>query len=140
MAGAGLWVDVVGSEQLTPWGCVRFGTGLVWVLLLVSKPVLLIIVLMKAKDGKTIVSRQAGHCPNIVILQAGAYDFRQPKKFLKRPRQNDLWRQRPIDPILRSSSEVDLTGIVDSVMGPSREGSPTHGGCGCRLGESFEEC
>jgi hypothetical protein len=32
-----------------------------------------------------------------------------------------------VDPILRSSSEVDLTGIVDSVMGPSREGSPTHG-------------
>jgi hypothetical protein len=33
-----------------------------------------------------------------------------------------------VDPILRSSSEVDLTGIVDSVMGPSREGSPTRGG------------
>jgi hypothetical protein len=32
-----------------------------------------------------------------------------------------------VDPILRSSSHVDLTGIVDSVMGPSREHSPTHG-------------
>jgi hypothetical protein len=32
--------------------------------------------------------------------------------------------------ILRSSSQVDLTGIVDSVMGPSREGSPTHGSGG----------
>ena len=32
-----------------------------------------------------------------------------------------------VDPILRSSSQVDLTGIVDSVMGPSRELSPTHG-------------
>jgi hypothetical protein len=32
-----------------------------------------------------------------------------------------------VDPILRSSSHVDLTGIVDSVMGPSREGIPTHG-------------
>jgi hypothetical protein len=35
-----------------------------------------------------------------------------------------------IDPILRSSSQVNLTGIVDSVMGPSREGSPTHGSNG----------
>ena len=32
-----------------------------------------------------------------------------------------------VDPILRSSSQVDLTGTVDSVMGPGREGSPTHG-------------
>ena len=32
-----------------------------------------------------------------------------------------------VDPILRSSSQVDLTGIVDSVIGPSREHSPTHG-------------
>jgi hypothetical protein len=35
-----------------------------------------------------------------------------------------------VDPILRSSSEVDLGGIVDSVMGRSREGSPTRGGGG----------
>ena len=32
-----------------------------------------------------------------------------------------------VDPILRTSSQVDLTGIVDSMMGPSREGIPTHG-------------
>jgi hypothetical protein len=32
-----------------------------------------------------------------------------------------------VDPILRSSSQVDLTGTMDSVMGPGREGSPTHG-------------
>jgi hypothetical protein len=32
-----------------------------------------------------------------------------------------------VDPILRSSSQVDLTGIVDGVMGPSRESIPTHG-------------
>ena len=32
-----------------------------------------------------------------------------------------------VDPILRSSSQVDLTGTVHSVMGPGREGSPTHG-------------
>jgi hypothetical protein len=32
-----------------------------------------------------------------------------------------------VDPILRSSSQVDLTEIVDSVMGPSREHSPAHG-------------
>jgi hypothetical protein len=35
-----------------------------------------------------------------------------------------------VDPILRSLSQVNLTGIVDSVMGPSREGSPTHGSNG----------
>jgi hypothetical protein len=33
----------------------------------------------------------------------------------------------PVDPILRSSGQVDSTGIVDSVVGPSREHSPTHG-------------
>jgi hypothetical protein len=32
-----------------------------------------------------------------------------------------------VDPILRSSSQVDLTGIMDSVMGPSREGFPLMG-------------
>jgi hypothetical protein len=43
-----------------------------------------------------------------------------------------------VDPILRSSSQVDLTGTVDSVMGPGREGSPTHGFDGGG-GESLEE-
>jgi len=32
-----------------------------------------------------------------------------------------------VDPKLRSLSQVDLTGIVDSVMGPSRENYPTGG-------------
>jgi hypothetical protein len=31
-----------------------------------------------------------------------------------------------VDPILRDSSQVGLTGIVDSVIGPSRQDSPTH--------------
>jgi hypothetical protein len=44
-----------------------------------------------------------------------------------------------VDPILRRSSQVDLTGIVDSVMGPGREGSPTRGFDGGG-GESLEEC
>jgi hypothetical protein len=43
-----------------------------------------------------------------------------------------------VDPILRSSSQVDLTGTVHSVMGPGREGSPTHGFDGGG-GESLEE-
>ncbi|KIM89571.1 hypothetical protein PILCRDRAFT_1917 [Piloderma croceum F 1598] len=32
-----------------------------------------------------------------------------------------------VDPILRSSSQVDLTGIVDSIMGPSRRESGSSG-------------
>jgi hypothetical protein len=38
-----------------------------------------------------------------------------------------LLQGRSDDPILRSSSQVDLTGIVDSDMGPNREDSPTDG-------------
>jgi len=38
----------------------------------------------------------------------------------------------------RRSSQVDLTRVVDSVMGPSREDSPTHG-LGDEGGRSLEE-
>ena len=43
-----------------------------------------------------------------------------------------------VDPISRRSSQVGLTGIVDSVMGPSREDSPTHR-LGDERGKSLEE-
>jgi hypothetical protein len=44
-----------------------------------------------------------------------------------------------VDPISWRSSQVGLTEIVDSVMGPSREDSPTHG-LGDERGKSLEEC